>query len=133
MYASPTPSSVARIINCASLTITEQARFSEGDYRKGLAQAEPEGRGVSPAVGPAQERHASADITRVAPRAEAVHRADSGTSSRAHMDENIKAVDVRFTPAEWSEFNTGFSKIPIVGAPNHEVTLRGHGVEARAK
>ena len=54
-----------------------------------------------------------------------------GTSQIAHMQENIKATDVHFTPDDWRDFNAGFSQIQIVGAPNHELLLRGQGVEAK--
>ena len=118
--------------------ITKDTRFSEGDYRNGLPRFAPEALeqnlkvvaylrdwGQRKNVTPAQISLAwlLAQKPFIVPI--------PGTSNRAHLAENIRAVDVRFTPSEWSEFNAGFSKIPIVGAPNHESTLRGHGVEAR--
>ena len=120
--------------------ITEQTRFSEGDYRNGLPRFAPAALKQNLKVVEylrqwGQRKNATtaqislawllAQKTFIVPI--------PGTSNPAHMKENIKAVDVRFTPSEWNEFNAGFSKIPIVGGPNHERTMRGHGVEARAK
>jgi aryl-alcohol dehydrogenase-like predicted oxidoreductase len=120
--------------------ITEQKRFSEGDYRNGLPRFAPEALKQNLKVVEylrqwGQRKNATpAQISLAWLLAQKPFIVPiPGTSSRAHMEENIRAVEVRFTPSEWSEFNAEVSKIPIIGAPNHEFTLRGHGVEARVK
>ncbi|MES3035643.1 MAG: aldo/keto reductase [Gemmatimonadota bacterium] len=120
--------------------ITKKTRFSHGDYRNGLPRFAPEALeqnlkilaylkqwGQRKNATPAQISLAwlLAQKPFIVPI--------PGTSNRAHMQENNAAVSVRFTSSEWREFNAGFSQLPIVGAANHDVTLRGHGVEARAK
>jgi aryl-alcohol dehydrogenase-like predicted oxidoreductase len=120
--------------------ITEDTRFSQGDYRNGLPRFAP--------AALKQNLKAVAYLRQWGRRKNATPAQISlawllaqkpfivpipGTSNRAHLDENNRAVDVQFTPSEWSEFNAGFSRIPVVGAPNHDSTLQGLGVEARAK
>lgn len=120
--------------------ITEETRFHPDDYRYGLPRFAPDaieqnlkvvqylrqwGRRKNATIGQISLAWLLAQKPFIVPI--------PGTSSKAHMEENNRAAEVRFTPGEWSEFNAGFSKIRILGAPNHERTLRGHGVEAKAK
>jgi aryl-alcohol dehydrogenase-like predicted oxidoreductase len=118
--------------------ITRDTRFSQGDYRNGLPRFAPEALEQNLKVVAylrewGQRKNATpAQISLAWLLAQKPFIVPiPGTSNRAHMAENIRAVDVRFTPSEWSEFNAGFSKIPIIGAPNHEATMQGHGIEAR--
>ncbi len=120
--------------------ITEGKVFSQGDYRDGLPRFAPEALKQNLKVVEYLRQWGSRKNATTAQISLAWLLAQKpfivpipGTSSRAHLNENIKSVDVRFTPSEWTEFNAGFSKLPIVGAPNHAEVLRGHSVEARAK
>jgi aryl-alcohol dehydrogenase-like predicted oxidoreductase len=120
--------------------ITEATRFSQGDYRNGLPRFAPEalkqnlkavehvrqwGKRKNATVAQVSLAWLLAQKTFIVPI--------PGTSQIAHMQENIKAVDVHFTADEWRDFNAGFSQIQIVGAPNHEFELRGEDVEAKPK
>lgn len=120
--------------------ITEHTRFVPGDYRNGLPRFAPGAIkqnlkvveylrqwGKRKNATPAQISLAwlLAQKPSIVPI--------PGTSRIAHMQENIKAVDVRFTAREWRDFEAGFAKIKVVGAPNHASTMRGHGVEAKPK
>ncbi|WP_141620323.1 aldo/keto reductase [Myxococcus sp. AB036A] len=56
-----------------------------------------------------------------------------GTTQMAHMLENIRAVDVRFSPAELAELNNTISEVEIRGARLPEQALVFSGVEAPLK
>ncbi len=120
--------------------ITEKTRFSQGDYRNGLPRFAPDALKQNLKVVEylrqwGQRKNATpAQISLAWLLAQKPFIVPiPGTSNRAHLEDNLKTVDVRFTASEWSEFNAGFAKIQIVGEPNHEITLRGHGIEARPK
>ncbi|MBK6936087.1 MAG: aldo/keto reductase [Chitinophagaceae bacterium] len=56
-----------------------------------------------------------------------------GTTQVMHLQENLKANDVKFSLDEIQEFNTGLSKIEIAGPRNAKAIMDGMGVEAPAK
>jgi aryl-alcohol dehydrogenase-like predicted oxidoreductase len=56
-----------------------------------------------------------------------------GTSQLPHLQENLKANKIRFTPAELSEFNVNLSTIEIAGPRNAKPIMDGMGVEAAPK
>ena len=66
-------------------------------------------------------------------RSEDIFRSNTRNLTDRSYAENIKAADIHFTAEEWRDFNAGFSKIQIVGAPNHEFELLGEDVEAKPK
>lgn len=53
-----------------------------------------------------------------------------GTTNPRHLEENLGATNVRFTPEELREFNTGIAQITIHGARLREGLLRLSDVEA---
>ncbi len=57
----------------------------------------------------------------------------SGTSSIAHLIENINANAILFTSEELKEFATGLSRIEIAGLKNAQMIIDGMGVESANK
>jgi len=56
-----------------------------------------------------------------------------GTTQLAHLKENIKANEVKFTATELKQFTDGLSKIQIAGTRNAEAIMNDMGVEAPNK
>jgi aryl-alcohol dehydrogenase-like predicted oxidoreductase len=56
-----------------------------------------------------------------------------GTTNPAHLDEDLGALSVRFTPAELREFNAGFASITVHGERLRKELLVMSGQEAPAK
>ena len=120
--------------------IKQDTRFDKADYRNGLPRFAPGAIEQNLKVVEYVRQWGKRKDATVAQISLAWLLADKpfivpipGTSNSAHMEENIKAADLRFTPSEWSEFNAGLSKIRIVGARNSETTIRSCGVEAKPK
>jgi aryl-alcohol dehydrogenase-like predicted oxidoreductase len=56
-----------------------------------------------------------------------------GTTQMPHMLENVGGADVRFTPAELSEFNRSVAAVNVRGARLPAMVQAWSGVEARAR
>ncbi len=56
-----------------------------------------------------------------------------GTTQLPHLQENIKANEVKFSATELAEFNAGLSKIEVAGPRNAKWVMDGMGIEAKAK
>ena len=56
-----------------------------------------------------------------------------GTTQIPHLQENLKANDVKFSSDELKQFNKGFVKIPIAGERNAQRIMDDMGVEAAPK
>jgi aryl-alcohol dehydrogenase-like predicted oxidoreductase len=56
-----------------------------------------------------------------------------GTTSEAHLEENLRAADIVFTPQELKELNSAVASITIRGARLPPAVLAATGVEAPAK
>jgi aryl-alcohol dehydrogenase-like predicted oxidoreductase len=72
----------------------------------------------------AQERDARADRARLAARAKAVDRADSGTTKRQRLEENLGAHDIRLTAEDLREIDRAASQIEVQGARYPEPLLK---------
>lgn len=120
--------------------INEDTKFRQGDYRNGLPRFAPEAiKQNLKLVDFIRQwgKHKNATAAQISLAWLLAQKPFivpiPGTSSTAHMDEDINAANVNFTPNELKEFNTGLSKIQIVGARNHEAVIRSGGMEAKPK
>jgi aryl-alcohol dehydrogenase-like predicted oxidoreductase len=111
--------------------INESTRFSQGDYRATVPRLQPEALKVNmrlvaeirewakrKGVTPAQLSLAWLMAQRpwIVPI--------PGTTQLKHLEENLGAIAVTFTPAELSAFNAAISKIEITGARLSEAELK---------
>lgn len=71
----------------------------------------------------AEARNACPDCSRLAARAEAVHRAGPGTTKLHRLEENIGAVNVELTPADLRAIAEAAANIDVTGARLPEAVL----------
>jgi len=120
--------------------IDARTRFADGDIRKVETRFSPENLPANLALVALVKQWAARKETTPARIALAWLMARKpwivpipGTTQMAHLLDNIGAGAVRVTPAEWAEFDTALSTIPIAGVRLPDSVLQYSGVEAASR
>ena len=113
--------------------IDENTKFDSSDFRNIVPRFTPEALKANQAWSicsgncGAEEGDACSDRARLAACAEAVDRADPGTTKLQRLEENIGALSVELTPGDLREIENAASNITVQGAryPEHLQQMTG--------